>query len=71
MTDAIDLSSAEIVRGPKDVASWTPTVDITKLTMKPGEDKGQSFEAAVPLTWDFHVPGWGDPAAGDDGKLSP
>jgi len=69
MTDAIDLSSAEIVRGPKDVASWTPTVDITKLTMKPGEDKGQSFEAAVPLTWDFHVPGWGDPAAGDDGNV--
>ena len=67
MPDAIDLSTVAIHNSPTDLATWPATVPITQLTMSP--TAGLSFSADVPLTWDYHVPGWGNPSAGDDGNI--
>ena len=67
IADAIDLATVQIHNSPRDLAEWTPTVAITQLTMHPGA--GLSFLADVPLTWDYHIPGWGNPTAGDDGNI--
>jgi len=65
--DAIDLSTVEIHNSPTDLATWPATVPITQLTMSP--TAGLTFAADVPLSWDYHVPGWGNPTAGDDGNI--
>lgn len=56
-TDAIDLHTASIANSPKDVADWPITVAITRVEMSTG--MGFQFDAAIPDSWDYHVPGWG------------
>jgi hypothetical protein len=65
--DAIDLSTVEIHNSPPDIATWPATVPITELTMSP--TAGLTFAANVPPAWDYHMPGWGNPAAGDPGNI--
>lgn len=69
--DAIDLASTIIHGSPSDVASWPATVAITDITMAPGANGGLSFTftPALPASWDYHMPGWGDPASGDPGNV--
>lgn len=64
--DAMDLRSAAVHSSPASVADWRPTVAIEKLTFDPRA--GLSFQAAVPDSWNFHVPGWGDPKLTDEQK---
>lgn len=58
-TDAIDLAAAVVHNSPRDVASWPATVQIERLTMRPGHDEGLSFEFSPRLRWpDYTPPGW-------------
>jgi hypothetical protein len=62
--DAMDLSKVAVHGSPSDVASWTPTVSIEKLTMRPtgSNPEGLAFTTStIPQAWDYHVPGWGQP----------
>ena len=57
--DAIDLSAAVVHNSPSEVASWPATVQIERLTMRPGQDQGLSFEFSPRLRWpDYTPPGW-------------
>lgn len=57
--DAIDLSAAVVHNSPRDVASWPATVQIERLTMRPGHEQGLSFEFSPRLRWpDYVPPGW-------------
>jgi len=67
MHDAIDLSTVTIHNAPADIKDWPITVAIERLELK--RPDGITIGAGIPLTWDYHVPGWGNPAAGDDGNV--
>lgn len=66
MTDAINLSEAQIFNSPADIADWPVTVAITQLGISPAT--GIRISADVPRTWDFHMPGWGN-GKDDDGNV--
>lgn len=57
--DAIDLSAAVIHNSPADIASWAPTVTISRVTMRPENDFGLSFDFSPRTRWrDYEPPGW-------------
>lgn len=51
MTDAIDLSTVQIVRSPADIASWPITATITGLTMDPRGGLTLTFAEPLPDRW--------------------
>jgi hypothetical protein len=62
VTDAIDLSTAVVHSSPADIAAWPITTQIERLTMRPGQDHGLSFQFAANQTWpDYTPPGWDGP----------
>ncbi len=62
MTDQIDLSTAVVHSSPADIASWPITTRIERLTMRPGQDHGLSFQFSGNQTWpDYVPPGWDGP----------
>jgi hypothetical protein len=61
--DAMDLRQAVVHGSPASVAGWDRTVTIDGLKFDARD--GLSFRASVPGSWNSHVPGWGDPSAGD------
>lgn len=62
LTDEIDLTSAVVHSSPADVAAWPITTRIERLTMRPGQDHGLSFQFSGNQTWpDYVPPGWDGP----------
>jgi hypothetical protein len=58
--DAIDLHRLHIHSSPTDVADWPVTVTINAIHVRPrGPLDGFTFDAAIPDSWEYHVPGWG------------
>lgn len=62
LTDEIDLTSAVVHSSPLDVPAWPITTRIERVTMRPGQDHGLSFQFSGNQTWpDYVPPGWDGP----------
>lgn len=49
--DAFDLTTAQIIRSPADIASWPVTATITRLTMDPRGGLTLTFAELLPDRW--------------------
>jgi len=70
----MQLSDAVIHNSPPDIASWPETIRITHVSVRPEGHARAGFALTFepfepPARWDYHVPGWGDPARGDRGNI--
>lgn len=60
--DAIDLHTAIIHSSPGDIATWAIRAPITRLTMRPGPDRGLTLDSEARGIWpDYTPPGWDGP----------
>jgi len=60
--DQLNLSTATVTSGPRDVASWPATIAISQLRIDPGTGVSMSFSPPPPNYWKVIL----DPSTGDN-----